>query len=633
MPGTVRLLDPDGAIRDVPSESAAGLLGPGSGWRLPTHVDELSRLSEQATEADYGGVASTVGAAAEGFARGATLGGYDLGARLLGDEDTVYDIDQRAKAHPVAAIGGEIAGTLAPALLTAGASLPASLATRAGARIGERVAERVGEGLISKGVGAAAEGALYGAGSAVSELSLSPDPLTWEHATSALSSNMLYGGAIGGATGAAFHAAERGLLKAKGAIDTRLARPSFEAPVVSPEIAALDDAGARAAYDAEHASLSEARHAERQQFVDDLATQRAEVGTPEPVTPVPPPAAETQPFSVSRVGRPSEGRYEATFADGTKAPIGKGKLDDFLDRNLPDGWRAGEAFDARGANVVHGLPASASDIADNTVYVVRPSELAERDVWGAELKTANRDAVLKRWSEGERLQPVSSYLRSDGRLYIEDGNHRIQAAAQSDRPVVLRIRKGDGYGARADDFNISGRIRSELPTVGAPTLPDSASVSIARKQIDETNALIDKALADPEGLARNPAAIMRHLEHQESTYDRMVTSLQDEGRDATQAEAALAQIRAQQARIRQLHEPVTSQRLQELRTARQIDPSTLDRTGIKQAEEFELAAIHAEQKPEREAFVQQLRDSYQQTQQEKVWNFTKGHSDSTMRGL
>lgn len=58
----------------------------------------------------------------------------------------------------------------------------------------------------------------------MSELALSQDPLTVEHIGSALSSNMLYGAAIGVGVGALGKAAELGLGRAKGAIDDALER-------------------------------------------------------------------------------------------------------------------------------------------------------------------------------------------------------------------------------------------------------------------------------------------------------------------------------------------------------------------------------------------------------------------------
>lgn len=485
-PPTVRLIDPDGVIRDVPTQAAGGLLEDPR-WRVPTREDELGRLATQATDADYGGAGNAVAATALGVARGATLGGSDLAARLLGGEDTAYDLEQLKAAHQVGSIGGEIIGTIAPAIITGGASLPASLATRVGERVGERVAERIGSGLVSKGIGTAAEGAIYGLGSGVSELSLSQDPLTVEHAASVLSSNALFGGGVGAAAGAAGHLIERGLVKAKGSLDAALAKSSGPAEVagLSPEVAALDETGVRSAYDAEHASLTEARLGERRQFVEDLAAQRA-AGAP--------------------AGEPAA--VPTMITKRMKQQLGE---------------------------LGH-----------------TPEQIAE-------------------------MEPAEAWAKIN-----------------------------------------------EAP---------NPSVSIFTDQLDRTNAKLDKALADPEGLARNPAAVARHLEHQESSYKSLITSLDDAGRDTSAAEAGLAQARAMRERIAALHEPVGSPKLDELRRARQVDPSTLDRAGLKRAEDFELDAIHASQQPEREAFVQDFKDAYRRTQEDRVWNFTKGHEDAGMRGL
>jgi hypothetical protein len=167
-------------------------------------------------------------------------------------------------------------------------------------------------------------------------------------------------------------------------------------------------------------------------------------------------------FTFARDGRPSAGRYVLIFPNGSRVDVPRGELWDVVTEHLPPGWRDGGGMDEGDGSVLAGIPDTAAAISPNALYVARPSEIAQRDVWGASLHTENRDAVLQRWARGERLAPVSAYLSDGGRLYIEDGNHRIQAAAQTDRPVVMRIRAAARYQPRPDDDRISARLLEQL---------------------------------------------------------------------------------------------------------------------------------------------------------------------------
>lgn len=226
-PQTMRLIDPDGITRDVSLDAAPALLQD-TRWRVPTAEDTASRLSEQAKEETYGGVGGAIKAGLAAGARGATLGLSDVGARLLGGDDTAIDLEGLREAHPYVSGASEFAGALAPALISGGAALPAGAAARVGgavARAGEGALGRIGGAAL----GGAAEGALFGAGQGVSELALSQDPLTVERIGSALGSNMLYGAGVGVVAGAATKGLELGLRQAKRSIDSALERRAVKA--------------------------------------------------------------------------------------------------------------------------------------------------------------------------------------------------------------------------------------------------------------------------------------------------------------------------------------------------------------------------------------------------------------------
>lgn len=522
----------------------------------PTIDPALSATAAAHTirEREHSGIAAGARAAVGGVVSGVSAG-------------LVSPFEEDQEFNQGAAMGGQLIGAIAPALVGDEAGLAGLLPSSVIGRAGAGVAERLGGGLVGRAVGGVAEGALYGAGQGVGELARSDDPLTYEHAASVLSSNMLYGGGIGGVAGVAGHSLERGLLKAKGAIDERLARPTFDAPVVAPEIAALDDTGVRSAYDAEHAALTDARHAERRQFVDDLAAHRADeiAGAEAPA---------------SSPGIPDYSSLK--------------KLDaDYLENTVP-----------------------ARSIADRGYY----------EPPGGHTDPVRNANAARAISEGQR-EPITLVMSPSGKIQVEGGRHRLAAAVAADAPIDVKW----GYGSEpTEDMVRRGIGRAATPE---DIRQVEAGLSINRDRISELNAKIDKALADPEGLAKNPGAISRHLEHQENDYKSLIRSLEDDGRDSSQAAAALERNRAMQDRIRALNEPVGSPKLAELRRARQVDPSTLDRAGLKQAEAFETAAIHAEQQPQREAFVQSLKDSFRRTEEDRVWHFTQGHEDPAMKGL
>lgn len=308
MPGeTIRLVDSQGVIRDVPVEAAASALD--AGWTIPTHGQELGRVAEQAREEEYGGAVGATKATLAGAGRGLTLGLTDVAARAIGGEDAAIALEGYRDENPGLSIGGEIAGALAPIVLSGGTYAPAALASAAG----RGAARAAGAGLRGAIVGGATEGAIFGVGTGVSELALSRDPLTAERAASVIGSNALFGGATGGALTGAGNLVEKGLLRAKGVLDAKIAERAAR-DVVPEDLAGLDHKGLRLAEESERASIEAERVVQRQGIADDLgafqreqkdqklwlATQQADEAVP-PATPAPvdtPPAGTGDPQSV-----------------------------------------------------------------------------------------------------------------------------------------------------------------------------------------------------------------------------------------------------------------------------------------------------------------------------------------------
>lgn len=514
MPGeTIRLVDPDGTLHDVPLDTAAQALQD-PGWRVASHEDEASRVAGQAREAEYGGVGGGIKAGAAAFARGATLGLSDVAARAIGGDDAAIALEGYREAHPYVSFGAELGGAIAPALLTGGAALPAGAVSS----LGRTVGAAAGGGLRGALAAGATEGALFGAGAGVSELALSQDPLTFEHAATAIGSNALFGAATGAALGAGANAVERGLHRAGAAIDEYVAKRAAR-EAVAPDLATLDRKGLKLAEEAEHARIEAERVGQRAAVADEIAAFRedlkqqkiwlttkkgaAEEGVPVPVEappvdvpmPVEPPAAAPPPVApptrveVRPVGRPSERKFEAVV-DGETVPLsGRGEVSDWVKSRMPEGFTDGGLIELhRPFSIEQGIPASPADIANNALYVARPSEFAQRGVMGNELHPEHVASIADARAGGKRLDPILVDVAPDGRLFIEDGNHRLQQAAATDAPVAVRFRKtGPDWTPQRGARDITEQIKSTLPKSGAPG-PNPAIVQARARLKDALDA-------------------------------------------------------------------------------------------------------------------------------------------------
>lgn len=250
--------------QDVPGAIAQGL-------HLESPGEQASRVGAGVRQEQYGGPLGTAAAAGLGVARTVSFGLSDVLARAAGGEDTVRALQE---VHPTVSTVAEIGGAFLP--LGAGA-----IAGKIGAAI--RGGEELGTlaKLGRSAVAGAAEGGLYGAGAGVSELALSDDPLTLEHAASVLSSNALYGAGTGSAIGLGGRAAELGLQRAKGALDDFvLARETARevrndpAALATADVTTLDRAGLRKAEAAEVERIETERMPARKQVLDDVVAYR-----------------------------------------------------------------------------------------------------------------------------------------------------------------------------------------------------------------------------------------------------------------------------------------------------------------------------------------------------------------------
>lgn len=266
---TTQLIDTKGVRRDVEDTDLAGALQ--AGWRLPTDADDSRLSSETAQDVDYGGIRGGIGAVGAGFARGLTLGGTDIAARLFGDEDTVRTLQGLRQENPGLSTGGEFVGALAPALVGAGAGSVGRVLARTPAGAVARIGEAgFAGGLADVAIGSGIEGAAQSAGSYLSDVALTDRELSAEGLGGALG--------LGFGFGAAGGAAALGIQK--GAISARRLLSKSETTEQAAQLAEAD--WTRAAADARETYDSAAEVARREVARARSAAQTAAGAEPTP---------------------------------------------------------------------------------------------------------------------------------------------------------------------------------------------------------------------------------------------------------------------------------------------------------------------------------------------------------------
>jgi hypothetical protein len=207
------------------------------GWRLEAPEETRSRQVDE----EFGD--SNAAALAAGAARGLTFGASDLAMTELGiaDPETLSGLRE---ANPALSATGEI-GAIGLSLLAPGGQARAlgllratGAAPRAVAKLGRAVEQSVGasiggtagRGVLGRAVGRAAEvgagsaveGALFGAGQAVTEAALGDEDLTAESLLAHAGMGAALGGTFGAALGSGFELASAGL-RASGRVTKKVA--------------------------------------------------------------------------------------------------------------------------------------------------------------------------------------------------------------------------------------------------------------------------------------------------------------------------------------------------------------------------------------------------------------------------
>lgn len=138
---------------------------------------------------------------------------------------------------------------------------------------------------------------------------------------------------------------------------------------------------------------------------------------------------------------------------------------DWFKDAMPDGFTpAATVEDHRAYALLRGIPLDMEAIQPNSLYVVRPHELAERKLLGTDLQPQKIASIQKAWRSLTELPPLEIDYTSDGTLHVEDGNHRLQVAAESDSPVAVHFRPvGLGWQPISSAASITDRILNALP--------------------------------------------------------------------------------------------------------------------------------------------------------------------------
>lgn len=163
-------------------------------------VVDQPTVAEAVKREDNSGLGSMIAAGAAGVARGLTLGGSDVIAGALGAGEK---LEALKRYNPISSIGGEVVGNIAGL----GLATPVRGAVAAGEAVGGVVAKGVGKGILSATAQATTEGAIFGAGQAVSEAALGDK---YDKLGELLASEIGLGAMMGGGAGLALSLASRG---------------------------------------------------------------------------------------------------------------------------------------------------------------------------------------------------------------------------------------------------------------------------------------------------------------------------------------------------------------------------------------------------------------------------------------
>lgn len=234
-PKQIAVVTPAGDVRTIASTDAADAAEQGFELATPEQVKGAKNQAKFDEASALGKAGYVAGAAGAGALRGLSAGLSDAvlvhGAGLLGKDSataTRETLNELRDVAPTASLLGEGAGMIGGLALGSGevgvGGKALTAVSRAGAMAERGAARLLGEGATSlagrvaqRGLATAAsgavEGALYGAGSTISEAALGDETLTGEKLVAGMGHGALVGGALGAAFGGVSGAFSRGRSK------------------------------------------------------------------------------------------------------------------------------------------------------------------------------------------------------------------------------------------------------------------------------------------------------------------------------------------------------------------------------------------------------------------------------------
>lgn len=195
--------------------------------------------------------------------------------------------------------------------------------------------------------------------------------------------------------------------------------------------------------------------------------------------------SESKIAQVTRNGRD----FHVQSPDGELVARNHHEVDQALVKHLPAGFKVGGGVLLHRASVRHGVPADYSDVDGDAIHILHPKHLAQHGVNGNELSPDHVDSIHKAWNDGIRLNPVDIDVTPDNKWHIEDGNHRVHAAAALDKHLAVRFRRtGAQWTPQRGSRDISDRILSTLPN---STKAEASMLKNVLEQLNEALKAFD----------------------------------------------------------------------------------------------------------------------------------------------
>lgn len=177
-------------------------------------------------------------------------------------------------------------------------------------------------------------------------------------------------------------------------------------------------------------------------------------------------------YEIRRSGRPTDRKLEIVGSDGSHQVLSASDMQNWVDSHMPPGFTDGGLINPSTPFALKtGLP-SPAEIDSNALYVVRPSELVDRGIIGNEIHPEHTASIGEARAAGKRLPPLRIDVTPEGKLYLEDGNHRLDFAARNNDPIAVKLRKvsaESGWEPQASARDITPRLKELLPDEPAPT--------------------------------------------------------------------------------------------------------------------------------------------------------------------